>query len=117
MEVALPDGFGADAEGLAECPGTRRGGELAARWADVREADPLGHVEGRAVAAGEGARHELCPDGEGRLRTGQAERLVLVVADPDDRQEVGREAGEPGVAQVVRGAGLAGRVERKPGGA
>ena len=43
--------------------------------------------------------------------------LVVVEADPDDGQQLGREADEPRVAQVVGGAGLAGGVEREAGGA
>ena len=45
----------------------------------------------------------------------QADRLVVVEADPDDRQQLGREADEPGVAQIVGRAGLARGVEREPG--
>ena len=41
------------------------------------------------------------------------QRLVVVVADPDDGEQLGREADEPGVAQVVGRAGLAGGVERE----
>ena len=35
--------------------------------------------------------------------------LVLVVADPDHRQVIAGIAGEPAVAAVVAGTGLAGR--------
>ena len=53
------------------------------------------------------------PDRQRRLRAAEAERLVVVEADPDDRQQLRREADEPGVAQVVGRAGLAGGVERE----
>ena len=45
------------------------------------------------------------------------DRLVVVEAHPDHRQQLGREADEPGVAQVVGRAGLAGGVEREARGA
>src|SRR5690606_8031103 len=44
-------------------------------------------------------------------RAVQAGGLVLVVADPDDGEMVAGPAGEPAVAAVVAGAGLAGGVQ------
>ena len=38
---------------------------------------------------------------------------VVVEADPDDGEQLGREADEPGVAQIVGRAALAGGVERE----
>ncbi len=52
--------------------------------------------------------------GQRGLRSAQADGRVVVEADPDHRQQFGRQAGEPGVAQVVGGARLAGGVEREP---
>ena len=40
------------------------------------------------------------------------ERLVVVEPDPDHRQQLRREADEPGVAQIVGRARLAGGIER-----
>ncbi len=52
-----------------------------------------------------GALHELAPDGGGGGGALHFDVGVVVVADPDDAEEVGRVGGEP---DVVRGAGFAG---------
>ena len=78
---------------------------------------PSGRFERHVRMAGQRAHHERRPDRQRRLRAAQAERLVVVEADPDDRQQLRREADEPGVAQIVGRAGLAGGVEREAGGA
>ncbi len=59
--------------------------------------------------AGEGLGHEIMPDGGGELASGLvvAETRRLVEADPDHGDEVGGEAREPGVGEVLGGAGLA----------
>src|SRR5690606_31329129 len=59
-------------------------------WQTLEDAGPHPHATGRAVQTG---------------------RLVLVVADPDHGQVVAGIAGEPAVAAVVAGTGLAGRAE------
>ena len=74
-------------------------------WAMVT---PSGAAEGFDVGVlGEldGALHELGPDGRGGVGAFDLDVGVVVVADPDDAEEVGGVAGEPG---VVAGAGLAG---------
>ena len=43
------------------------------------------------------------------------ERLVVVEPDPDDRQQLRREADKPGVAQIVGGPGLACGVQLEAG--
>ena len=53
----------------------------------------------------DGALHELGPDGRGGVGAFDLDVGVVVVADPDDAEEVGGVSGEPG---VVAGAGLAG---------
>ena len=60
------------------------------------------------------AHHELRPHRQGRLRSAQAERLVVVEPHPDDGQQLGCEADEPRIAQVVGGARLAGGFRREP---
>ena len=76
---------------------------------------PSGALNVDVGVAGQGAGHERGPDRQRRLRAAQAERLVVVHADPDDRQQLGREADEPGVAQIVGRSRLAGGVEREAG--
>ncbi len=49
--------------------------------------------------------HELGPDGRGRESALELDVGVVVVADPDDAEEIGGVAGEPG---VVAGSGFAG---------
>ena len=56
--------------------------------------------------AGTDAR-EVGEDRHGRLGARQVQAAVVVVADPDRREKPRREAHEPGVAPVVRRAGLA----------
>ena len=75
---------------------------------DIDEDDALGRFERRAGAAAERAHHELRPDRQRRLRAAQAERLIVVESDPDDGQQLRREADEPRVAQIVGRAGFAG---------
>ena len=100
-------------------------------WCAGRPAAPAGRYRGRSptwvtpggtgngtlARPGRGALHEGRPDRQRRLRAAQPEHLVVVEPDPDDGQQLRREADEPGVAQVVGGAGLAGGVEREAGGA
>ena len=80
---------------------------------DAQDLHAVGGGEGlhvRVLRQRDGALHELGPDGRGGV--GALERLgevvrnvgVVVVADPDDAEQVGGVAGEPG---VVRGAGFA----------
>ena len=110
--------LGAREEGLAEDARAARRGELAGVAVDVDEGDALRRVERRCSARPASARDmNGGPDRQRRLRAAQAERLVVVEPDPDHRQQLRREADEPGVAQVVGRAGLAGGVEREAGGA
>ena len=71
---------------------------------------PGGTWNGTLGLPGERRLHELGPDGQRRPAAAEAQRLVVVEAHPDDGQQLRREADEPGVAQVVGGAGLAGGV-------
>src|SRR5680860_1544436 len=60
----------------------------------------------------EGARHEVAPDRRRQAAARVAARHGVVgvaMAHPDHGGQVGGVAGEPGVAVVLRGAGLAGR--------
>src|SRR5262245_1661705 len=70
MQVTLADRLGPDAERLAERPGARRGRELAAQRVDIREADPVRHLELDARPPRQRPAHELRPDGQRRLRAG-----------------------------------------------
>src|SRR5690606_38986303 len=85
----------------------------AVRIGAVRAFDPLpveavvAHLQRRARQPREDGR----PHAHGAGGAVQAGRLVLVVADPDHRQVVPGPAGEPAVAAVVAGAGLAGGIE------
>ena len=115
MPEALFHGLGAREEGLANHPGTAGTRQQSCVTVDVREDDAVRHRKGLAGLARQGARHERGPNRQGRLRAGQAERLVVVEADPDHRQQVRREADEPGISKVVRRSRLAGRVEGEPG--
>src|SRR5262245_42281135 len=100
-------------EALAEDLRARRGRELAGLFVDVDEDDAVRDVEGARGLAGRSAGHERRPDRERGLRAAEADRLVVVEADPHDREEVRREADEPGITQVVGRAGLARGVERE----
>ncbi len=51
--------------------------------------------------------HEPGPDRQRRLRAREGRRRVVVEADPDEREPLRREAGEPVVAPAVGRAGLA----------
>src|SRR5262249_37861414 len=69
---------------------------------DDRGRDAGRLVEG-AVAAGRAhSDDEAAPQGQRAARPGEPGRRVVVVAHPDDRRAVGRVAGEPAVAEVVR---------------
>lgn len=60
------------------------------------------------LGAGMGRLHVLAPDFAGQARAGDALHLRgVVIADPDGRDELGGEAHEPGVAVILRRAGLA----------
>ena len=56
-----------------------------------------------------GRPHEVGPDRQRRPGARELERRALVEADPDDRDQTRRVAGEPGVPRVVGGTGLARR--------
>src|SRR6267143_2626289 len=104
-------------ERLVESLRAGRRRELAGLGVDVDERDALGRLERRVGVAGERRLHELRPDRQRRLRAAEADRLVVVEADPDHGEQLRREADEPGVAEIVGRAGLAGRVEREAGAA
>ena len=65
------------------------------RYGEVAGVGVLGQLDGML--------HECGPDGGGGMRTFQLDVGIVVIADPDDADEVGRVAGEPG---IVRGAGF-----------
>ena len=75
---------------------------------------PSGTLNALLALPGQRPSHETGPDWQRRLRSAEAERLVVVEPDPDDRQQLRREADEPGVAQVVGGSRLASGIEREP---
>src|SRR5439155_4487388 len=110
--VALPAG--------AAALGRRGAGQEPLVFAPAEEAraQPGGFVDRDALEAGrlaevlaalgaQRADQEPAEDREGRLRAGEPERRAVVEADPHRRDELGREADEPGVAGLVGGAGLA----------
>src|SRR5262249_46289762 len=106
MQVADRRRLGARQERFVEGLGAGGRGEVAGQRIDRHERDALRHVERLTGVAGQGALHELRPDRQRRLRAAEADRLVVVEADPHDRQQLRREADEPGVAQIVRRARL-----------
>src|SRR5580704_2256228 len=65
--------------------------------------------EGFVGGGGNGYLHEVSPDGERDLGAGLfvAEGLPVVVTGPDAAGDRWREADEPGVGEVVGGAGFA----------
>src|SRR5690349_17342064 len=71
--------------------------------------DPGWNVERHRRAVLEGHLHEVDEDGQRSRRAGLsgALRARLVESDVDAAYQVAREADEPGVLAVVRGAGLA----------
>src|SRR5207249_1544897 len=85
---------------------TPRGGPLAARRIDLGSLDARRHEERRARLPGRGRLHEVDPYRKRGLRSRKPERVVVVEADPDDHQQIRREADEPGVASIVGGTGL-----------
>ena len=83
--------------------GDEAGGDV-----DAEHFDAVGCGEGLHVGVLwelDGSVHELGPDGRGGVSALQLNVGVVVVADPDDAEEVGGVAGEPG---VVLSAGFAG---------
>ncbi len=103
------DGSSAVEEGHVEGGvGTGGVGAQVGGSVDAYVGDAFGGSEGFNVGVlGEldGALHELGPDGRGGEGALELDVGVVVVADPDDAEEVGGVAGEPG---VVAGSGLAG---------
>ena len=95
-------------EGLGPRLRAPRAGEEARVLVDVHEDDALGRRrKGVGFFPPSASFMKSTQIGQGGPGAGEAHRGVVVEADPDDAQEVGGEAGEPGVAVVVRGAGLA----------
>ena len=88
MQLAVFDRLGADEERLGEHLGAVRRRELAGVVIDVDEGDALGDLEALIRMAGERGLHEVGPDRQRRRRAAQAERLIVVEADPDDRQQL-----------------------------
>ena len=92
---------------------TERRGQLARLVVNLGPADSFGRFERHAATACEGALHELSPNRQRCLCAGQADQLVVVEPDPDDRQQFRGEADEPGIAQIVGRARFSGGVERE----
>ena len=109
MWEQVPCGCGAVEEGGGEAvAGAGVVGEQVGGAVDADDVDAVGRGEGLHVGVLrelDGAVHELGPDGRGGDGAGELDVGVVVVADPDDADEVGGVAGEPG---VVGGAGFAG---------
>src|SRR5262245_61446612 len=97
-------------ERLRDHLGTPRAGEFAGVRVDVHERNAVRHLERDAGAPGERGAHELRPDRQRRARAAESDGEVVVETDPDHREQLRREAGEPRVAEIVGGAGLAGGV-------
>src|SRR4029079_18328540 len=100
VEVAHVVRFGAREERLADHFRAVRPGQFAGFAIDVHEGDAGRRLEWNAGVAGERRPHALGPDPQGRARGAQADRLVVIESDPDHREQLRREANEPGVAQV-----------------
>src|SRR5438128_4062473 len=115
VPIAEVLGLGAGEEGLAPHLGAAGGGEESGGGVDVPPDDVVGDLE-RTRRPGPGRRaHEVDPDGKRALGTGEPGRRAVVETHPDAGDHLGREADEPGVAGVVRRAGLAGRGAVDPG--
>jgi len=74
---------------------------------------PVGRRErfGRGILPdGQRALHEFSPDGQGGMRAFDIELAIVVEADPDDAEQIGRETREPA---IVRGARLTRRRRQK----
>src|SRR3954469_20396745 len=78
-------------------PGAERRGQLSGVVVDLGPVDAVRRVERNALPARERVLQELRPDGQGGLRARQADDLVVVVADPHDRQQFRGEPDEPGI--------------------
>ena len=52
--------------------------------------------------------HQPTPDAQRAGSAVESDRLVVVTSDPDHGHAIGAEAGKPGIAGVVGGAGFAG---------
>src|SRR5438094_1875389 len=109
MTIAQALWLGAGEERLA--PRLRAAGrrQQSGRRVDVPPHDVVGDGERPRRAGAGGGTHEVDPDGKRPLRTGETRRRTVVEADPHARDDLGREADEPGVARVVRRSRLAGR--------
>src|SRR5262245_18957320 len=68
---------------------------------------PLGLSASDLGPGGRGLAHELGPDASGQIAARHvAGRRVVIVADPNSDDDVGRETDEPGIAVVLARAGL-----------
>src|SRR5438093_9772494 len=94
-------------EGLVATLRAPGGGELAGGGIDLAPHDVVGHREVLLARFAARGAHEVGPDGEGSLRAREPGRPTAVEPHPDARHHLGREADEPRVAGVVRGARLA----------
>ncbi len=113
MSLACPCRSGAAEERLGHNTRTVRPCQLPGVGIDIGEGDVLRHGELRFGLTSERLDHERCPDGQGRLRSAETERLILVEAHPDHGQQIVCEACKPRVPKIVGGACLAGRVRRE----
>jgi len=108
MSGAEGVGLGAGDEGLGLAAGARYSCELSRFGIDSRERDAARRLENSSLTTGDSGFHEAGPNWQRRLGAREPQRLVVVVSDPDDGEEIRRESYEPGIALIVRGAGLAG---------
>src|SRR2546428_3889315 len=110
-------------EGLVAALRAPGGGELAGGRIDLAPHDVVRHPEVLLARLAARGAHEVGPDGEGSLRARESGRPTAVEPHPDARNHLGREAAEPRVPGVARGARLArgrageARLARGPAGA
>ena len=83
-------------------------GDLAVGRVHVAEGDRGRRHGGGGRHHAEGDAHEVGPDRQRGLRAREAQHVPLIEPDPDEGDEPGRVADEPGVAALVRRARLPG---------
>src|SRR5206468_3294620 len=93
--------------GATSAAASTRTASLAGAGIDLAPHDVVGHREVLLARLAARGAHEVGPDGEGSLRARESGRPAAVEPHPDARHHLGREADEPRVAGVVRGARLA----------
>src|SRR3990172_10678559 len=94
-------GLSAGDERLGAGAGTRRTCQQSGHGVDAGERYSGGRLKASALSARDSGLHEARPDGQGGLRSGESQGAVVVIADPNDRQNVGRESHETTIPPIL----------------